>query len=121
MKLYVNGDRTQWRGTQAEAKAAFGSIDQFDVPTDKTGLLEFLNNFTVKTEASEPRMSFKATMSDDEFAAVGLAIQAKGERAVKPKDTNVGRCSLVELKELSTTLHTLLNRTWSEMEKQEDV
>ena len=51
MKLYVNHDQTQWRGTQADAKSAFGSIDTIDVPTDKAGLLEFLNNFTVKTTA----------------------------------------------------------------------
>ncbi len=117
MKLYVNGDKTQWRGTQAEAKAAFGSIDQFDVPTDKAGLLEFLNNFAVKAEASEPGVHFKSAMSDDEFAAAGQAIQAKGARTPKPKDTTTGRCSQVELRELSTTLRTLLFKTWSEMEK----
>ena len=105
MKLYVNHDQTQWRGTQADAKSAFGSIDTIDVPTDKAGLLEFLNNFTVKTTEIDT--------SADKFTP------AEPTPAVKPENTLVGCCSLVELKELSTTLRVLLNRTWSEMEKQE--
>ena len=40
MRLYVNG-KGEWVGTQAEAKK-IGAI-QFEVPTDKRGLMRFLN------------------------------------------------------------------------------
>ena len=51
MRLYANGSMVQWRGTQADAKAAFGTVNQVDVPTDKLGLLEFLNNHSTGPEA----------------------------------------------------------------------
>lgn len=51
MRLYANGSMVQWRGTQADAKAAFGTVNQVDVPTDKLGLLEFLNNHSTGIEA----------------------------------------------------------------------
>ena len=47
MKLYVNEDRTRWAGTQADAKKDLGKFEAWNVPTDKTGLLEFLNNFDI--------------------------------------------------------------------------
>ena len=53
MRLYTNGSMVQWRGTQADAKAAFGTVNQVDVPTDKLGLLEFLNNHSTGPEAVE--------------------------------------------------------------------
>lgn len=43
MRLYVNQNRTQWAGTQADAKKELGQFDMWEVPTDKTGLLAFLN------------------------------------------------------------------------------
>lgn len=43
MRLYVNQNRTQWAGTQADAKKELGKFDMWEVPTDKTGLLAFLN------------------------------------------------------------------------------
>lgn len=50
MKLYVT-PLGQWAGTQADArafKATHGvSFEQIDVPTDKPGLLEFLNRHQV--------------------------------------------------------------------------
>lgn len=45
MKLYVNENRTKWAGTQADAKKELGKFEAHNVPTDKMGLLEFLNNF----------------------------------------------------------------------------
>ncbi len=43
MRLYVNQNRTQWAGTQADAKRDLGQFDMWEVPTDKPGLLAFLN------------------------------------------------------------------------------
>ena len=45
MKLYVNENRTKWAGTQADAKKELGQYEVWEVPTDKKGLLKFLNNF----------------------------------------------------------------------------
>lgn len=45
MRLYRT-PQGQWAGTQAEAKA-LGQFDQVEVPTDKPGLLEFLNRHRV--------------------------------------------------------------------------
>jgi len=53
MRLYANEAMLQWRGTQADAKAAFGTVNQIDVPTDKLGLLEFLNNYATVPEADK--------------------------------------------------------------------
>jgi len=109
MKLYVDESRTQWAGTQADAKKAFGKYDMWDVPTDKSGLLEFLNNYVVTD-------SFVETPQTASSTPVSFAPPPK----TKPNDSLVGRCELVELKELSTTLRTLLFKTWNEMEKQEE-
>lgn len=52
MKLYIaNG---QYVGTQAEAKAITKSYTQVDVPTDKEGLIAYLNAQTEYAEAPEP-------------------------------------------------------------------
>jgi hypothetical protein len=53
MKLYVNKDRTRWVGTQADAKKDLGKFEAWNVPTDKTGLLEFLNNFDITTTVND--------------------------------------------------------------------
>ena len=47
MKLYVNEDHTKWAGTQVDAQKELGKFEAWNVPTDKTGLLEFLNNFEI--------------------------------------------------------------------------
>lgn len=51
MKLYLIPSTGEWLGTQADAKAAAREVgcdfDQLEVPTDKTGLLEFLNRHQV--------------------------------------------------------------------------
>ena len=45
MKLYAyNG---QWFGTQADAKKAGAPTDPIEVPVDKAGLLQFLNDHRV--------------------------------------------------------------------------
>lgn len=51
MKLYLvndsNGNALRFEGTQSDAKSASklaeGDFEQFEVPTDKAGLIEFLN------------------------------------------------------------------------------
>lgn len=55
MKLYRSLGR-HWTGTQSDAKAAQGGKDfeQFEVPTDKAGLLDFLNTFDVRPGDTVP-------------------------------------------------------------------
>ena len=115
MKLYVNEDRTQWRGTQADAKAAFGSIDQFEVPTDKQGLIDFLNKYSLKQVVHK-----KSDETVEETIIRVRELKFQRENTPKPDDSISARCSLVDLKSLSTTLNQLLQKTWSEMEKQHE-
>ena len=42
MRLYVNQNRTQWAGTQADAKRDLGRLIHVEVPTDKPGFIGFL-------------------------------------------------------------------------------
>jgi hypothetical protein len=103
MKLYVNESRTQWAGTQADAKKELGKFDAWDVPVDKSGLLEFLNK----------EAGFNIDPVEVEQQPV-----VTNQRDTRPlNDTLVGRCNLVELKELSTMMNVLLNRTWNDMDK----
>ena len=53
MKLYVNENRTKWAGTQADAKKELGKFEVWDVPTDKSGLLKFLNNFNIPASGAD--------------------------------------------------------------------
>tara|TARA_R100001015_G_C4635048_1_gene203270 strand:- start:9978 stop:10415 length:438 start_codon:yes stop_codon:yes gene_type:complete len=48
MKLYYNS-KGQWAGNQDDAKAFGLPFEQCDVPYDKKGLLEFLNENAVKS------------------------------------------------------------------------
>jgi hypothetical protein len=103
MKLYVNESRTQWAGTQADAKKELGKYEAFDVPVDKSGLLAFLNK----------EAGFNIDPVEVEQQPV-----VTHQRDTRPlNDTLVGRCNLVELKELSTMMNVLLNRTWNDMDK----
>lgn len=56
MKLYrsTTADGFVWTGTQADAKEAQGGKDfeQIEVPTDKTGLMEFLNQMEARVGQS---------------------------------------------------------------------
>ena len=57
MRLYVNQNRTQWAGTQADAKRDLGQFDMYEVPTDKPGLLAFLNKepgFNIEPALTQP-------------------------------------------------------------------
>ena len=57
MRLYVNQNRTQWAGTQADAKRDLGQFDMWEVPTDKPGLLAFLNKeagFNIEPALTQP-------------------------------------------------------------------
>jgi len=102
MKLYVNKDKTKWAGTQADAKKEFGMIESYEVPTDKAGLITFLNKVNYVTT------NIKATP---------LPVRNEISVANPPNDTLVGRCSMVELKELSTMMNVLINKTWNSMDK----
>ena len=114
MRLYVSKNN-EWTGTQLDAKAS-GAYEQVDVPTDKVGLMAFLNDLTYANDERVEQPVEKWTASDDQMAAVGLAIHNKNH----PKEnTLVDKCSLVELKELSTTLQQLLFKAWSEMEQKQ--
>jgi hypothetical protein len=105
MKLYVNESRTQWAGTQADAKKELGKYEAFDVPVDKSGLLAFLNK----------EAGFNIDPVEVEQQPV-----VTHQRDTPPRmDTLVGRTSLVDLKELSTILQVLINKTWSEQEQKE--
>ena len=107
MKLYVNESRTQWAGTQADAKKELGKFDAWDVPVDKSGLLEFLNK----------EAGFNIDPVEVEQQPV-----VTNQRDTRPlNNTLVGRTSLVDLKELSTILLVLINRTWTEQEQKEGV
>ena len=58
MRLYVNQNRTQWAGTQADAKRDLGQFDMYEVPTDKPGLLAFLNKepgFNIEPAPTQPK------------------------------------------------------------------
>jgi len=111
MRLYVSKNN-EWTGTQLDAKAS-GSYEQVEVPTDKVGLMAFLNDLTYANDERVEQPVVEKNVSDDQMAAIGLAIHNKNH----PKEnTLVDKCSLVELKELSTTLQQLLFRAWSEME-----
>tara|TARA_R110000803_G_scaffold32033_3_gene70946 strand:+ start:882 stop:1235 length:354 start_codon:yes stop_codon:yes gene_type:complete len=108
MKLYVNKERTRWAGTQIDAKKEFGIIEPYEVPTDKTGLLEFLNG--------------AASLAPEPIAAESREVASYNEYS-KPNsypqnDSLVGRCNMIELKELSTMMHVILNRTWNEMDRE---
>jgi|TARA_B110000908_G_scaffold15885_1_gene18009 hypothetical protein len=105
MKLYVNKDKTQWAGTQADAKKEFGMIKPYEVPVDKAGLIAFLNNIgnDISTVGATPLPVRNEIIS----------------QANPPKDTLVGRCSMVDLKELSTMMNVLINRTWNSMDRLE--
>lgn len=105
MKLYVNKDKTKWAGTQADAKKEFGKIETYEVPTDKAGLIEFLNNYETKQQP---------------VATTSLLVRNEISAANPPNDTLVGRCSMVELKELSTMMNVLINKTWNNMDRLED-
>jgi len=106
MKLYVNESRTQWAGTQADAKKELGKFDAYDVPVDKSGLLAFLNK----------ESGFNIDPVEVEQQPV-----VTHQRDARPlNDTLVGRCNMVDLKELSTMMNVLLNRTWNSMDKLEE-
>ena len=52
MRLYSNS-RGEWVGTQAETRKSKFKFEQVEVPTDKKGLLEFLNNQKLPVDDTE--------------------------------------------------------------------
>ncbi|HAR76086.1 MAG TPA: hypothetical protein DCR60_07725 [Psychrobacter sp.] len=128
MRLYLSKNN-EWTGTQLDAKAS-GAYEQVEVPTDKVGLMAFLNDLTYAAnddivllpwkQERDAKVNFEPSQTDDQMAAISLdQYQSKGQ-TYPPANTLVGKCSLVELKELSTTLQQLLCRAWSEMEQKQD-
>ena len=53
MRLYANKDNSEFVATQADAKKKFGMVDPWDIPTDKAGLMEFLNDFQIQPTLQE--------------------------------------------------------------------
>ena len=86
MKLYLCQDRT-WAGTQADAKARGKDFDTIEVPTDKPGLLSFLNQQANAVEdlrpvvapapvaTIAPSYSDQSVATDEAFEALPLARQ----------------------------------------------
>lgn len=70
MKLYVNENRTKWAGTQADAKKELGQYEVWEVPTDKKGLLKFLNNFdnSPSSTADPYHEDYVAEQANKEFS-----------------------------------------------------
>ena len=108
MRLYISKNN-QWTGTQSDAKA-LGSYEQIEVPTDKPGLIAFLNCIEPKT--SEVDTITPVNIVLDQYPSKG--------QPYPTANTLVGKCSLVELKELSTILLCLMNKVWNEMEQKQD-
>ena len=108
MKLYVNVDMTKWAGTQVDAKKEFGKIEPYEVPVDKAGLITFLN--TLCRSAAPIDAGIPPVVISEYTSSVQAA-------ANPPNDTLVGRCSMVELKELSTMMNVLINKTWNSMDR----
>ena len=76
------------------------------MPVDKSGLLAFLNK----------ESGFNIDPVEVEQQPV-----VTHQRDARPlNDTLVGRCNMVDLKELSTMMNVLLNRTWNSMDKLEE-
>lgn len=91
MKLY-RSKGSIWTGTQADAKAAQGGKDfeEHDVPTDKPGLLSFLNTFEVRRPetASEPAPAMRE--EDDETWVAPVA--PSGPSTGNPPPTSAADC-----------------------------
>lgn len=98
MKLYLvndsNGNALRFEGTQADAKSAAklaeGDFEQFEVPTDKPGLIEFLNtgnpligqpsedSYTTVVERQDPQVPSSTDVSiaiEDAWDELPLATQ----------------------------------------------
>ena len=99
MRLY----KTQvgrWSGTQADARTD-GSFEQVDVPTDKPGLIAFLNGRDCPEHAATPpQVEQSATaepMTEDAFEALPLAMQLhlaalaleNARDQIKPRNPNL--------------------------------
>ena len=72
MKLYVNENRTKWVGTQADAKKELGKFEVWDVPTDKSGLVKFLNNFVIPAPGADGPFSegYASKQDNNEFSVI---------------------------------------------------
>lgn len=60
-----NGQR-QLRGTQADAKAVNKNFEQVDIPTDKTGLMAYIQDLFTKIDGSAPVEAPEVEPSDGE-------------------------------------------------------
>lgn len=86
MRLYVTA-KGRWAGTQADAKILAredGGWEQCDVPTDKDGLIAFLNGIRADEEEVEitgsPDITLSFDMSDP---APGFSERAKRDISVE--------------------------------------
>ena len=71
MRLYTTG--SQWAGTQADAKK-LGKFVEANVPTDKQGLLDWLNKMHWNEPVTEPvaptRQPTAPKIADDDYNSV---------------------------------------------------
>lgn len=74
MKLYLAAG--QYAGTQADAKAIAKDFEAVEVPTDKTGLIEYLNSL-VSSGAAVPGENYseRSVMTDKLFEALPIGTQ----------------------------------------------
>lgn len=98
MRFYTNGE--EYFGTQADAKAK-GDFEPIDVPTDKSGLLDFLNSN--KVSPPEPEVDQKDTKQKTHPLSC----------SDKPNVYDVRDAVLnCPPEQLSTVLHTLVTRLY---------
>ena len=114
MNLYRDIKTGVFSGTQAIPKS-IGPFVPVEVPVDKAGLIEYLNGSLPPAPSGleseqEPTLEPHRTVEQQPVIRDGHP----------PSDTLVGRCNMVELKELSTMMNVLINRTWNDMDRLED-
>ena len=120
MKTYRDIKTGVFSGTQAIAKS-IGPFVPVEVPVDKTGLIEYLND---SLSPAPSGLESEQEYTPEPKRTIGHRPVVQNEYHdsddYPPSDTLVGRCNMVELKELSTMMNVLLNRTWNDMDKLEE-
>jgi hypothetical protein len=114
MNLYRDIKTGVFSGTQAIAKS-IGPFVPVEVPVDKAGLIEYLNDSLPPAPSG---LESEQELTPEPKRTVGNGSVVRND--YPPRDTLVGRCNMVELKELSTMMNVLINRTWNDMDRLED-
>ena len=120
MNLYRDIKTGVFSGTQAIAKS-IGPFVPVEVPVDKAGLIEYLNDSLPPAPSG---LESEQELTPEPKRTVGNGSVVRNEYHSSddypPSDTLVGRCNMVDLKELSTMMNVLINRTWNDMDRLED-